>query len=118
MVNDKDIVATLPPAILGYRHIDDLVFISENGHIKFVGEGAETKSDETEVSAAVQGTPKVFITEESDGNEPLGERAHYDKKVKSIPKPLRDHMPDFYLKPMMKMASTKAANETGIEVGL
>jgi hypothetical protein len=118
VVNDKDIVATLPPAILGYRHIDDLVFISENGQIKFVGEGAETKSDETEVSAAVQGTPKVFITEESDGNEEPGERTDYDKKVKSIPKPLRDHMPDFYLKPMMKMASTKTANEAGIEVGL
>jgi hypothetical protein len=121
VVNDKDIVATLPPALFGFRHIDDLVFISEGGSIKFVGEGEETKSDQTEISAAVKGTPKVFTAGDDAGDQD-DEPTAYDRKVQSIPKILRDHMPDFYLKPMIKMASAKNASMTAsnscVEVAL
>lgn len=115
VVNDKDIVATLPPTLFGFRHIDDLVYISESGGIKFVGEGEETKSDDTEISDAVGGTPKVFTAvDDADADDDV-EPTAYDRKIQKIPKPLRDHMPDFYLKPMMQMAKAKSASQTATD---
>jgi Lipase (class 3) len=118
VVNDKDIVATLPPAMLGYRHIDDLVFISENGGIRLIGEGNEGKSSTEDIKAALLATPSDFKQGESqDSND----RSAYQAKVKSIPKILRDHMPDFYLKPMMDVAAStsikRTATEDEVEVG-
>ena len=120
VVNDKDIVATLPPTLFGFRHIDNLLFISDDGKIKLVGEGGETKSEETEINDAVQGVPRSFIAEE-DANIEEGEPTSYDKKVQRIPKILRDHMPDFYLKPMLEMAKAKkqsmTATDSEVEIG-
>jgi len=122
VVNDKDIVPTLPPALLGYRHIDALVFISETGKMQLIAKGEEAKSHEDEVSAALQGTPKMFKSSSDGGQEQPEERTAYDKKVQRIPKSLRDHMPDFYLKPMMQQASavkaSKTAMDANVEVGL
>ena len=115
VVNDKDIVASLPPALFGFRHVDDLVFISDSGNIKFVGEGEETKCDGAEITYAVASTPKAFTAVDDGAADEDGEPTEYDRMVQRIPKTLRDHMPDFYLKPMMRMAMAKSASKTATD---
>ena len=112
VVNGKDIVPTLPPAMLGYRHIDTLIFISKTGKMQLIAKAEERKSHEDEVSAVLQGTPTMCTSWPDHGQEQPEERTAYDKKVQKIPKPLRDHMPHFYLKPMMQHASKLKASET------
>jgi hypothetical protein len=64
----------------------------------------------------------MFKSSSDGGQEQPEERTAYDKKVQRIPKSLRDHMPDFYLKPMMQQAfavkASKTAMDANVEVGL
>jgi hypothetical protein len=40
------------------------------------------------------------------------EETEYDQKIKMIPRPFRDHMPDFYLYPLIKLFKLEAAGDT------
>jgi hypothetical protein len=112
VVNGKDIIPTLPPTLLGYRHIDNLIFISKTGKMQLIAKAQERKSHEDEVSAALQETSEMFTSSSDDGQEQPQERTAYDKKMQRIPESIRDHMPDFYLRPMMQRASAVKASKT------
>jgi Lipase (class 3) len=98
VVRDQDLVTTLPPSFLGYHHLDNLVFIFEDGSIDFVADGEEANGDEVEISAAVKEVPSSFTSVNDDDDE---NDTPYEEKIQNIPKAIRDHMPDFYLKPML-----------------
>jgi hypothetical protein len=36
----------------------------------------------------------------------------YDKKIQMVPRPLRDHMPEFYLEPLIKLFEREAAGDS------
>lgn len=118
LVRDKDIVCTLPPAMFGFAHLDKLVYISKPGdvlinptldssHVISAKEMAKLKedNDDTEASDAT-GTSETQVQDEArDPEEPNQQevKSKYEKKVSRIPRALRDHMPDFYLKPLIAL---------------
>lgn len=117
VVRNKDVVATVPPAILGFHHLGRLVYIAEDGSIHFDSNSEEQSADvdrvkesaakyvprERTTTTTADGTGKeaaaVGEVADADQNED-GEVSKYEKKVSRIPKAFRDHMPDFYLAPM------------------
>lgn len=113
MVRDKDIVTTLPPTMLGFVHLDKLVYITDSGEIlinpvldksHMITEKELEKlklydDDETEGD-----TPKSDEARDvEDSKEVEGVKSKYERKMSRIPRALRDHMPDFYLKPLMAL---------------
>ena len=102
IVRNKDVVATVPPAFLGFNHLGRLVFITNDGEIQFDAEVAESDTDDARIKEAVGKYQPAADDEDADGDaeKGSGEKSKYEKKVSKIPKAFRDHMPDFYLTPM------------------
>lgn len=120
VVRNKDVVATVPPAILGFHHIGSLVYIGQDGTITFDSNLPDRDTNEDRIKIAAQRqldcekswsneleTNKKSTSpgnaekadEKEDGDDE-GSSASYKRKVAKIPKAFRDHMPDFYLNPM------------------
>ena len=104
VVRNKDVVATVPPAILGFHHLGRLVYIAEDGSIHFDSDSPEQSADVDRVKESAakyvpRGEGETKSTADADQNED-GQLSKYEKKVNRIPKAFRDHMPDFYLTPM------------------
>jgi Lipase (class 3) len=109
VVRDKDVVATVPPAILGFHHLGQLVYIAEDGTITFDASDMEEAAVDEE---RVKKSAAKYVLRDTDSNVDTtssnldknadGEVTKYDKKVAKIPKVFRDHMPDFYLSPMKR----------------
>lgn len=100
VVRNKDVVATVPPKILGFHHLGRLVHIAEDGEItidsKISEQDGEEKTVKRAAAAAAQQVP------EDDDEEDDGKTSKYAKSVARIPTPFRDHMPDFYMAPMRR----------------
>mmetsp|Transcript_16633 Transcript_16633/g.25125 ORF Transcript_16633/g.25125 Transcript_16633/m.25125 type:complete len:472 (-) Transcript_16633:222-1637(-) len=115
VVRHKDVVATVPPAVLGFKHLGTLVHIAQDGTITFDSDMPDRDTDEDRVKIAAQRQLECENSRvkdrsveadnsESDEDEndadDEGSSASYHRKISKIPKAFRDHMPDFYLNPM------------------
>jgi hypothetical protein len=118
VVRDKDVVATLPPAMLGFAHLDKLVYITKSGEVlinpvfdesHMITEKELKKLklydvNDDDVTEATEGNTsglEARDVEETKETEPV--KSKYERKVNLIPRVVRDHMPDFYLKPLIAL---------------
>lgn len=127
LVKGKDAVTTVPPKILGYEHMTEPTVITDEGSIvlrvqqadaetnvmdlvnihkdqisqRLLTSAANKTVDDGESHADTDGESSVESEDESD--------TKYNNMVARIPRSLRDHMPDFYLKPLFRAK--------GIDVG-
>lgn len=110
IVRDKDTVATVPPEILGFRHLDKLVYISKDGRI-LVNPNLDSKEvvDEEVMEQILAKDPTFDST--SENVDSVEEKTKYDKMISKIPAPFRDHMPEFYLEPLIKLMEREVAGD-------
>lgn len=100
LVKGKDVVTTVPPTAFGFRHITEAVRIEDDGkinlnvHIHSHESNEKDRATTSEIKVLVQG-----MKDESPDPETASD---YDKFVAKVPAGLRDHMPDFYLKPLLQ----------------
>jgi len=141
LVKGRDVVATVPPRALGFRHIVDPVVIDDDGNITFPNSRSSssttakarrtaaesTTSDErvnrsgssssssssstsdinqSEINELVRNVP-VASSRDAENNNNNNNNESYSKLVARIPAPLRDHMPDFYLKPLYRAKGSR-----------
>lgn len=98
IVRNKDVVATVPPSILGFHHLGRLVYITDEGEIQMDSEMSERDGDADRIKLAA--AKQVLPDDDEDDEDDSDGKTAYEKKVSKIPKAFRDHMPDFYLSPM------------------
>ena len=102
----------VPPSLIGYAHVGKLVYITEEREILInpchdntvdVDDAGIKKLAET--GAVSERGPQD--DDDDDGKREIGLRQRndkYDKLIKLAPGPLKDHMPDFYLEPLVRLA--------------
>ena len=117
IVRDKDVVPTVPPAMFGFRHLDKLVYITKDGQI-LINPNLKSGNivDVKTMASLIAKHPSLLDSEDEGDETPDGEKGveevtSYDKKIKMVPRPFRDHMPDFYLYPLIKMFQREAAGD-------
>lgn len=106
VVMNEDVVARVP---FGYEHVGKLVFLTEDGHV-LVGPRCDDAHviDAKEMKEMAQAHPKLRELVASDDNndeeeDTGGELTAYQKKMKKMPRLFRDHCPDCYLAPLVKL---------------
>lgn len=107
VVMNEDLVTKLPPR---YVHIGKLVFLTEDGHV-LIGPklGDNHIIDEEEMQELCKTNQKLAKLAASwdEGEENAPEKSSqltkYEKMMKKIPSPIRDHCPDYYLGPLVKL---------------
>ena len=145
-VRDKDGVSQVPPAVLGFGHIGDLVYLTKEdaatgqSHVlvnpnrslvvpkhvlqKLAEEHADLEydkddeeeeedddndNDEKKKDAGGQSSSKQQqqhpIIPKALPHETLA--PDYEKKIGMIPRSLRDHMPEFYLRPLYRIVEAE-----------
>mmetsp|Transcript_30412 Transcript_30412/g.90750 ORF Transcript_30412/g.90750 Transcript_30412/m.90750 type:complete len:552 (-) Transcript_30412:194-1849(-) len=140
IVRDRDVVPSLPPEMLGFRHLDKLVYITDGGELIINPKlkDADRVIDEKEMQKLAEDNPDI-ATELGDGDDDGNgsdddsdsdddddddeeidssaaqpqerqKKSKYEKMVSKIPAPFRDHMPDSYLVPLIRLFE----NETGL----
>lgn len=118
LVRDKDVVPTVPPALFGFRHLDKLVYITKDGQI-LVNPNLDSGNivDVKTMASLMAHNPALFDEdEETTMSDEEQEESDYDKKIKLIPRAFRDHMPDFYLYPLIKLFKREADGDAVIVV--
>lgn len=124
VVKGSDVVASLPPAMLGFAHLEKLVYITKSGDIlinpafdeSHMISDTELKkfklydddNDATEDNDTTSGSEARDV-EETKEVKPV--KSKYERKVHRIPRVVRDHMPDFYLKPLMALLEKEHPTE-------
>ena len=98
IVKGKDVVATVPPSILGFQHIAPPVVIKKDGHIFLKKHFVNTDTDSSTLKELALHKPAP--RSEIEDVESIGEKTRYERMVAKVPQSLRDHMPDFYLRPL------------------
>lgn len=102
VVKGKDCVVNVPPKSFGFRHLVDPVRITDVGEIVLHSSEVELDADIADLTTKVAGSRQLVQDVEGDDTP-----AKYERIVVRIPKVLRDHMPDFYLKPLLKSRGVK-----------
>jgi len=117
LVKGKDVVASVPPAALGFRHISNPVTIDKDGKITLTKEGSIVHDEEVEQREdAMEQLAHTVLPDMDDDTVSTSQeevspdnvkrkQSKYDKLVSKIPASLRDHMPDFYLRPLLRAKS-------------
>lgn len=109
IVKGSDVVTRVPPKSLGFRHLVEAVTITDEGKIVRHHAGEEDQNEKEvvpeELEKKIQGSRDVMTAYDTAEGE--NSPSKYDKMVVRIPKALRDHMPDFYLKPLLRANGTK-----------
>jgi Lipase (class 3) len=111
VVKGKDVVTCVPPKIFGFCHLADAIKITDDGLILLhTKDEDDPEADLTELSNC-RGFSERNLELSSSASTDIADnlpsrggysQCKYDKMVARIPKALRDHMPDFYLKPMLR----------------
>ena len=107
VVKGNDVVTCVPPKLFGFCHLIDPIKITDAGQIVVRTNQEDPDADLLEltkyrVSCDQTGHRDQIVDDDSVGNEPTSDtKSKYDRLVARIPKSLRDHMPDFYLRPML-----------------
>lgn len=119
LVKGKDVVARVPPTVLGFRHIGPAIIIESDGSLRRSSDSltlprVDSTSNDADATTTttkglqslVRGVPQQQPgdDEASTGTGPDSSRSSsktkYEKFISRFPEPLRDHMPEFYLKPV------------------
>lgn len=95
LVRGNDVVTNVPPTTYGYRHITTATALHDDGYIQIPWYLEEDRDDTLE--KCISQSPKG--TSNSDGREAA--TSLYEQMVNRSPTHLRDHMPDFYLRPLL-----------------
>jgi len=129
LVKGRDVVATVPPRLFGFRHLVEPTCITDNGQVilRSKDEDSETQPEElsrysikTDEDGAVSFRNNDTIEINGDEEENINnvncknEETKYERKVKKIPKVFRDHMPDFYLKALLNECTRLKENSSVI----
>lgn len=104
VVKGDDAVVSVPPKLFGFCHLIDPIKITDGGRIV-----VRTREDdpETDLVALTKFVEGEDLVENYDYDEDEDRKTKYDRQVSRIPKALRDHMPDFYLKPLFRARGIK-----------
>jgi hypothetical protein len=100
VVKGSDVVVTVPPKIFGFRHLIDPIKITDDGKIVLRTKEEDPETDLVGLSKFREGEALVENYDYHDLDDESNVK--YDSMVARIPKAMRDHMPDFYLKPLLK----------------
>ena len=111
VVMNEDVVAKVPPLAIGYTHIGKLVFLTEDGYVLVGPKRSDSHIvDEKEMQELCKTNPQLVALaaekEKEENEEDLHKsklQTEYEKMMAKIPPPLRDHCPDFYLAPLIKL---------------
>lgn len=114
LVNGNDAVVYLPPQWFGFEHMVDPIMIKDDGDIILIDKEND-KFEEEDVSEifvsnrdTLRNIVKLSQNEEIENNsDDDAADATYSRIVEKIPKAFRDHMPDFYLKPLIEARDRK-----------
>ena len=111
---------------MGFAHVGKLVYITEDGEI-LINPSYEHTIEDEEVQKLVTSEPYAGVEQGSDtseeqhpGNAEASEEIQkqnekYEKMLKVVPRPLKDHMPDFYLKPLVNLFEKEQKGECYLE---
>jgi hypothetical protein len=115
VVKGDDVVTSVPPKLFGFCHLIDPIRITDAGQVVVRTSQEDPDTDllllsKYRISCDQAGTPDQLAVDEDDDDDDefvgserrFDSKSKYDRLVARIPKSLRDHMPDFYLKPMLK----------------
>mmetsp|Transcript_48121 Transcript_48121/g.71725 ORF Transcript_48121/g.71725 Transcript_48121/m.71725 type:complete len:480 (-) Transcript_48121:226-1665(-) len=105
LVRDKDVVPTVPPAVFGFRHLEKLVYITKDEQV-LIGPRLKNVVNTSTMKEIMAHNPDIVAEEAEKAEAEAAEedkKTTYDKRMKLIPRPLRDHCPDFYLKPLQDL---------------
>eukprot|EP00548_Thalassiothrix_antarctica_P005761 CAMPEP_0194143130 /NCGR_PEP_ID=MMETSP0152-20130528/12324_1 /TAXON_ID=1049557 /ORGANISM="Thalassiothrix antarctica, Strain L6-D1" /LENGTH=402 /DNA_ID=CAMNT_0038842395 /DNA_START=8 /DNA_END=1216 /DNA_ORIENTATION=- len=91
VVSNKDIVARVPPAALGFQHIDKCVFFNEDNECLI------NPDLNNLVDVPIEDATKHFEKEDKKDDDDVVELTDYQKEMKMMPEAGRDHCPDVYL---------------------
>ena len=101
IVKGRDVVVTVPPSVLGFQHMVKPVVIKDNGQIVLKRNYVQVDTDATTLMELAFARSAKSEEDEKTENESV-ETTKYSKMVSKIPRSLRDHMPDFYLRPLFQ----------------
>jgi pimeloyl-ACP methyl ester carboxylesterase len=118
IVRDKDVVPTVPPEVLGFRHLDKLVYITDDGKIIINPNlGSDNVIDTSTMNELLSTYPALMESEiEEAKEEGTKTESTYDKRIRMVPRAFRDHMPDFYLVPLIKLFEREVAGDGMVAV--
>mmetsp|Transcript_6025 Transcript_6025/g.16899 ORF Transcript_6025/g.16899 Transcript_6025/m.16899 type:complete len:411 (-) Transcript_6025:136-1368(-) len=111
VVMNEDVVAKVPPLAIGYTHIGKLVFLTEDGHVLVGPKRSDSHIvDEEEMQELCKTNPQLIALaaekEKEEGEDDMRKsklQTEYEAMMTKIPRPIRDHCPDFYLAPLIKL---------------
>ena len=111
VVMNEDVVTKVPPLAIGYTHIGKLVFLTEDGHVLVGPKRSDSHIvDEKEMQELCKTNPQLIALaadkEKEESEESMRKsklQTEYEKMMAKIPSPIRDHCPDFYLAPLIKL---------------
>lgn len=130
VVRGSDVVASVPPKVLGFAHVADPIVITDEGNVVLRTKDADAETDLGQLfsltkdsgsvrTLGVEGRNDEDDYETSDDSTHSDsedvEQAKYNRMVARIPKAVRDHMPDFYLKPIFKRQGIKCGTLRQVE---
>ena len=96
LVKDRDIVPKVPPSFLSFQHLVPPVWIDDDGTI-LAKEPAVNDTDGDVESSELR--EMKFTPPEDEGVSGDGSaKTKYEKWISRVPKGLRDHMPELYVR--------------------
>ena len=121
IVADEDAVCRIPSELTGYRHVGRTIFLTTEGEVLVnpkVGlnlrelganstQDLTKKLEESKAEATEEETKEAEDAKENEEEDKMKtnkrERTNYH-----MPKPFRDHCPDCYLEPLVKLYEQEA----------
>lgn len=115
----------MPPKLFGYQHVGKMVYITKEGEI-LINPRRSNKIEDKDLQKLIQSNPYASVASTKDDekidekkddgddgvNEELRKRQEkYQKMVGMVPGPLKDHMPDFYLAPIVNLFEKEQRGE-------
>ena len=116
----------VPPKLLGFDHVGKLVYITQEGEI-LINPRRDNKIEDKDLQKLIASNPYGSVEDDSkdddekkddaaggdDSNQDLKKRQEkYQKMVGMVPGPLKDHMPDFYLAPIVNLFEKEQKGES------
>jgi len=109
VVKGNDAIATLPPTPWGFRHLTNPIKITEGGQVVM-----GTEEDDVDVDLMILMTSQggKGLVEKYDFDDGRDFKNKYDLLLKGVPKHLRDHLPDIYLKALKNAQEHESRSPT------
>ena len=104
VVKGTDAVVSVPPSTFGFRHLVDPVLITDTDGVVFPNSRLQRPLTDEEKEPDIG---KHDLDSIAQSREVMLSDPSYNRMVSRIPKAFRDHMPDFYLRPLFKARGIK-----------